>query len=141
LLGLKENVIIGKLIPAGTGMSRYRNIKLYYPGAEQFLDLEGDAYVTYEDEEGFADEMDVSGEPDVINETAVTGGLDAPDGMSADTEFDEIISEIDGTDDLDEIDDLDETDGTTPVNEADETVGEFRETAQKNAKKRTETNE
>lgn len=30
LLGLKENVIIGKLIPAGTGMSRYRNIKLTY---------------------------------------------------------------------------------------------------------------
>lgn len=28
LLGLKENVIIGKLIPAGTGMNRYRNIKL-----------------------------------------------------------------------------------------------------------------
>lgn len=28
LLGLKENVIIGKLIPAGTGMGRYRNIQL-----------------------------------------------------------------------------------------------------------------
>ncbi|MDR3564704.1 MAG: DNA-directed RNA polymerase subunit beta' [Negativicutes bacterium] len=28
LLGLKENVIIGKLVPAGTGMSRYRNIKI-----------------------------------------------------------------------------------------------------------------
>lgn len=28
LLGLKENVIIGKLIPAGTGMPRYRNIRL-----------------------------------------------------------------------------------------------------------------
>ena len=28
LLGLKENVIIGKLIPAGTGMARYRNIIL-----------------------------------------------------------------------------------------------------------------
>jgi DNA-directed RNA polymerase subunit beta' len=28
LLGLKENVIIGKLIPAGTGMNRYRSIKL-----------------------------------------------------------------------------------------------------------------
>lgn len=28
LLGLKENVIIGKLVPAGTGMSRYRNIRL-----------------------------------------------------------------------------------------------------------------
>jgi DNA-directed RNA polymerase subunit beta' len=28
LLGLKENVIIGKLIPAGTGISRYRNIEV-----------------------------------------------------------------------------------------------------------------
>ncbi|OAJ72218.1 DNA-directed RNA polymerase subunit beta' [Brevibacillus sp. SKDU10] len=28
LLGLKENVIIGKLIPAGTGMNRYRNSRL-----------------------------------------------------------------------------------------------------------------
>jgi DNA-directed RNA polymerase subunit beta' len=28
LLGLKENVIIGKLIPAGTGLPRYRNIKV-----------------------------------------------------------------------------------------------------------------
>ncbi|WP_337617607.1 DNA-directed RNA polymerase subunit beta' [Acidaminococcus timonensis] len=33
LLGLKENVIIGKLIPAGTGMPKYRNIqlKLHHP--------------------------------------------------------------------------------------------------------------
>ena len=30
LLGLKENVIIGKLIPAGTGMSRYRDVKVKY---------------------------------------------------------------------------------------------------------------
>ena len=28
LVGLKENVLIGKLIPAGTGMIRYRNVKL-----------------------------------------------------------------------------------------------------------------
>ena len=28
LIGMKENVIIGKLIPAGTGMKRYRNIRL-----------------------------------------------------------------------------------------------------------------
>ena len=27
LLGLKENVIIGKLIPAGTGMRRYSDIQ------------------------------------------------------------------------------------------------------------------
>ena len=29
LLGLKENVIIGKLVPAGTGMQRYRKADLY----------------------------------------------------------------------------------------------------------------
>ena len=28
LVGLKENVIIGKLIPAGTGLKRYRDIQL-----------------------------------------------------------------------------------------------------------------
>lgn len=28
LYGLKENVIIGKLIPAGTGMKRYRNVRI-----------------------------------------------------------------------------------------------------------------
>ena len=39
LLGLKENVIIGKLIPAGTGMSRYRNIQIEPEG--QDLDDEG----------------------------------------------------------------------------------------------------
>ena len=32
LLGLKENVIIGKLIPAATGMKRYRNVNLTYKG-------------------------------------------------------------------------------------------------------------
>ena len=28
LLGLKENVILGKLIPAGTGLPRYRNVRV-----------------------------------------------------------------------------------------------------------------
>jgi DNA-directed RNA polymerase subunit beta' len=28
LVGLKENVIIGKLIPAGTGMARYKNVEI-----------------------------------------------------------------------------------------------------------------
>ncbi|MFC7394838.1 DNA-directed RNA polymerase subunit beta' [Scopulibacillus cellulosilyticus] len=36
LLGLKENVIIGKLVPAGTGMPRYRNISVQKP--EEFTD-------------------------------------------------------------------------------------------------------
>ena len=39
LLGLKENVIIGKLIPAGTGMSRYRNIRIMMPAQEQEQEL------------------------------------------------------------------------------------------------------
>ena len=39
LLGLKENVIIGKLIPAGTGMSRYRNLEIMPEG--QDLDADG----------------------------------------------------------------------------------------------------
>jgi len=42
LLGLKENVIIGKLIPAGTGMSRYRKVKV----------LKTIPAVAYEDESG-----------------------------------------------------------------------------------------
>ena len=46
LFGLKENIIIGKLIPAGSGMDRYRNIRLEMPGAEALpfwaLGSEGD---------------------------------------------------------------------------------------------------
>ncbi len=37
LLGLKENVIIGKLIPAGTGMSRYSNIDIFVETQEEEL--------------------------------------------------------------------------------------------------------
>jgi DNA-directed RNA polymerase subunit beta' len=35
LVGLKENVIIGKLIPAGTGMSRYKNIVIHHAEEEE----------------------------------------------------------------------------------------------------------
>src|SRR5690606_39220069 len=35
LVGLKENVIIGKLIPAGTGMGRYRRIQLLPPAGTE----------------------------------------------------------------------------------------------------------
>ena len=34
LLGLKENIIIGKLIPAGTGMANYRDVAIEAPGFE-----------------------------------------------------------------------------------------------------------
>ena len=51
LLGLKENVIIGKLIPAGTGLARYRNIRVEpTEEAQQALysmDVYSDAYGGY----------------------------------------------------------------------------------------------
>ena len=40
LIGLKENVIIGKLIPAGTGMSRYRDLEVIDKMAEEETDNE-----------------------------------------------------------------------------------------------------
>ena len=53
LIGLKENVIIGKLIPAGTGMKRYRSIKL-------------NTDVDEEDTIALSDEVDL--EDDVLDE-------------------------------------------------------------------------
>ena len=47
LMGLKENVIIGKLIPAGTGMKRYKNIKLDYGENTEYMES---FKVTAEDE-------------------------------------------------------------------------------------------
>ena len=44
LIGLKENVIIGKLIPAGTGMKRYRDVKLN-------TDLEDEDSLSFAEEE------------------------------------------------------------------------------------------
>jgi len=44
LLGLKENVIIGKLVPAGTGMSCYTDVEIHNPNANPyFADLSVDA--------------------------------------------------------------------------------------------------
>ena len=34
LRGLKENVIMGRLIPAGTGMEKYRQLNIQLPGQE-----------------------------------------------------------------------------------------------------------
>lgn len=50
LIGLKENVIIGKLIPAGTGMKRYRSVKL-------------DTDVNQDEEILFADEEETAAVP------------------------------------------------------------------------------
>ena len=35
LMGLKENVMIGKIIPAGTGMDRYKNLKIHVEGQDE----------------------------------------------------------------------------------------------------------
>ena len=52
LIGLKENVIIGKLIPAGTGMKQYRDLKLdsELVEEEEFLDF-ADEFDEYEVDE------------------------------------------------------------------------------------------
>ena len=49
LVGLKENVLIGKLIPAGTGMKRYRSVKLDTEMEElDFFDDDDDDYEEFE---------------------------------------------------------------------------------------------
>ena len=56
LIGLKENVLIGKLIPAGTGMKKYRNVKL-----DTELTMEEEIMLNeYDDEEEFQEEEMVS---------------------------------------------------------------------------------
>ena len=44
LIGLKENVLIGSLIPAGTGMKRYRSVKLDTEEQEEFYSEEDDDF-------------------------------------------------------------------------------------------------
>ena len=76
LVGLKENVIIGKLIPAGTGLKRYSDIQLdtgmpeeipaetedtkeMLPADEEIIEMEEDTVEMLEDaEEIFADEAE-----------------------------------------------------------------------------------
>ncbi len=53
LIGLKENVIIGKLIPAGTGMKRYRSVKLDTDVQEEYM-MSDDMY----GEGGYSDGFD-----------------------------------------------------------------------------------
>ena len=52
LIGMKENVIIGKLIPAGTGMKIYRNIKLDSDvNDEDTFDFDDDDFADFAEEE------------------------------------------------------------------------------------------
>ena len=61
LIGLKENVIIGKLIPAGTGMKRYRSVKLDTDMEEEIMlseDTENDNFDNYHYSESTMDDVD-----------------------------------------------------------------------------------
>ena len=58
LIGPKENVIIGKLIPAGTGMKHYRNIE-----------LSTDNMLPEEDEEAVEDDIILDDAPEDTDET------------------------------------------------------------------------
>ncbi|MBD5545447.1 MAG: DNA-directed RNA polymerase subunit beta' [Lachnospiraceae bacterium] len=61
LIGLKENVIIGKLIPAGTGMKQYRNVALD-------SDKKLEDVISFEDEFLFEDEFEEEEELLAISE-------------------------------------------------------------------------
>ena len=63
LNGLKENVIIGKLIPAGTGMKRYRSVK---------LDTEMDEINFFDDDEeiDFGDDLESTELEDAVDTDA-----------------------------------------------------------------------
>ena len=84
LIGLKENVIIGKLIPAGTGMKRYRSVKLN-------TDIEeNDEIVLSEDFGGdFGEEMTFAEEPD----DEVLDDIDAEEEGGYDEDFDDFVEE------------------------------------------------
>ena len=65
LIGLKENVLIGKLIPAGTGMKRYRNVKLD-------CDMELNDTLDFDDEIDFGEDEDAFNQFDEAQETVTT---------------------------------------------------------------------
>jgi hypothetical protein len=83
LLGLKENVIIGKLIPAGTGMTRYRSIRAVTKGEGAISDDEARAMF------GLPPRTDTEGE-DAARELLGGVGLAAvrSDGDDGDAEID-----------------------------------------------------
>jgi DNA-directed RNA polymerase subunit beta' len=68
LLGLKENVIIGKLIPAGTGMKRYRNIGVDYGVNTEYMEsFQGYSYDDEDDDDFNAEIMEVAGMTEVAD--------------------------------------------------------------------------
>ena len=72
LIGLKENVIIGKLIPAGTGMGRYRNIAVVDPNPPAPEHPEGDGEEKAAEQEDMLKEEPALEVEESVEETAET---------------------------------------------------------------------
>ena len=70
MIGLKENVCIGKLIPAGTGMKRYRSVQL--DTGEELFEPEEIEELTEEVNEAEIDDMDLDEDIDIEAEEFVT---------------------------------------------------------------------
>ncbi len=73
LIGLKENVIIGKLIPAGTGMRRYRDLTLDSDiNEDDYLDFvdDFDEYEDYDEYDEENEEESTEEEEEAVLETA-----------------------------------------------------------------------
>ena len=87
LIGLKENVIIGKLIPAGTGMKRYRNVK---------LDTGEDEY-EMEDDDLMLDETEMSEEQTEITSKGTAADAETAAAENADENVADDFDEVDLT--------------------------------------------
>ena len=92
LIGLKENVIIGKLIPAGTGMKRYRDVPLDTDGSDLEEPEEETARVLPEEAEAEQDSPDVE-ENDAAEAPEDLSEIDEESLETADSENDEEIFE------------------------------------------------
>jgi DNA-directed RNA polymerase subunit beta' len=79
LSGLKENVIIGKLIPAGTGMKRYRNVGIDYGVNSEYMESFSYNYDEGESESGDETEAEII---EVAGMTEVAEGF-VPDEQHA----------------------------------------------------------
>ena len=85
LIGLKENVIIGKLIPAGTGMKRYRNVKLD-TDMEENDELEFAEEPEDDEELNFSEEVDDDALADEDSESADEAETSAEEAADEDEE-------------------------------------------------------
>ncbi len=92
LIGLKENVIIGKLIPAGTGMKRYRNVKLD-TGAEEEFDLEEESISIEEDMDAAIGETAEAVEMEDGDVAEMENAEEIPEEEASETEDTEVTTE------------------------------------------------